>query len=42
MKKHFGYTFAFAAPIVWNDLPDDVQSALTPGCFRKKAKILSL
>ena len=30
------------APTVWNDLSDDVDSAPTLACFRKKAKILSL
>ena len=29
LKKHFGHTFAFDAPTVWNDLPDDVLSAPT-------------
>ena len=31
-KKHFGHSFAFDAPIVWNDLPDDVHSAPTLAC----------
>ena len=25
-KKDFGYSFAFDAPTVWNDLPDEVHS----------------
>ena len=41
MKKHFGHSFAFDAPMVWNDLPDEVRSATT--ClFQKKVKIVSL
>ena len=41
-NKHFGRSFVFDAPTVWNDLPDDVHSAPTLACFRKKAKILTL
>ena len=37
-KKHFGHSFAFDAPTLWNDLPDDICSALTLACFRKKLK----
>ena len=35
-KNHFGHSFAFDAPTLWNDLPDDVRSAPTLACFRKK------
>ena len=34
-------TFAYDTPTVFNDLTDDVHSAKTLACFRKKAKILS-
>ena len=34
--KHFGHSFAFDAPTVWNDLPDEVCCAPTLACFRKK------
>ena len=37
-KKRFGHSFAFDAPTLWNDLPDDVNSAQTLACFRKKLK----
>ena len=37
-KTHFGHSFAFDAPTVWNDLPDDVCSARILACFRKKLK----
>ena len=37
-KKHFGHSFAFDAPTLWNDFPEDVLSATTPACFRKKLK----
>ena len=26
-KKHFGLSFAYDAPMIWNDLPDDIRSA---------------
>ena len=38
IKKHFGHSFAFDAPTLWNDLPDDVCSAPTLACLRKKLK----
>ena len=41
-KKHFGHSFAFDAPTVWNDLPDQIHSAPSLACFRKKVKIVSL
>ena len=37
-KKHFGHSFAFDALTLWNNLPDDVRSAPTLACFRKKLK----
>ena len=37
-KKHFGHSFAFDALTLWNDSPDDVRSAPTLACFRKKLK----
>ena len=37
-NKCFDHTFTFDAPIVWNDLPDDVHSASNPVCLRKKVK----
>ena len=37
-KKHFGHSFAYDAPRIWNDLPDDVRSAKSLSSFRKKLK----
>ena len=37
-KKHFGLSFAYDAPMIWNDLPDDVRSAKSLSSFRKKLK----
>lgn len=37
-KKHFGFSFAFDAPKIWNGLPDEVRSASSVSCFRKKLK----
>ena len=37
-KKQFGLSFAYDAPIIWNDLPDDVRSAKSLSSFRKKLK----
>ena len=37
-KKHFGLSFAYDAPRIWNDLPDDVRSAKSLSSFRKKLK----
>ena len=37
-KKHFGHSFAFDAPMVWNDLPDEVRSAPIFACFIKRLK----
>ena len=40
-KNFFSHSFAFDAPTLWNDLPDDVRSAPNLACFRKP-KMLSL
>ena len=37
-KNHFGHSFAFDAPTVWNHLPYEVRSAPTLTCFRKRLK----
>ena len=37
-KKQFGLSFAYDAPMIWNDLPDDVLSAKSLSSFRKKLK----
>ena len=37
-KKHFIHSFAYYAPKLWNDLPDDVCFAPNLACFRKKLK----
>ena len=34
-KNHFGHSFAFDAPTVWNHLPNEIRSAPTLTCFRK-------
>ena len=36
--KHFGHSFAFDAPKIWNDLSQDVRSATSVASFRKKLK----
>ena len=36
--KHFGHSFAFDAPKIWNELPQDVRSATSVASFRKKLK----
>ena len=38
-EKCFDHSFAFDAPTVWNDLPDDICSAPTLACFRKRLKL---
>ena len=38
VKKQFGLSFAYDAPMIWNDLPDDVRSAKSLSSFRKKLK----
>ena len=37
-KNHFGHSFAFDAPTVWNHLPNEVRTAPTLTCFRKRLK----
>ena len=37
-KKHFGCSFAYDAPMIRNNLPDDVRSAKSLSSFRKKLK----
>ena len=41
-KNHFGHSFAFDSPKVWNNLPDEVRSAPTLACFRKRLKLYLL
>ena len=36
--KQFGLSFAYDAPNIWNELPDDVRSATSIASFRKKLK----
>ena len=36
--KHFGLSFAYDAPMIWNDLPDEVRSANSLASFRSKLK----
>ena len=37
-RKHFGLSFAYDAPMIWNDLPDEVSSANSLASFRSKLK----
>ena len=37
-RKHFGLSFAYDAPMIWNDLPDEVHSANSLASFRSKLK----
>ena len=37
-SKHFGLSFAYDAPKIWNDLPDDVHSATSLYSLRRKLK----
>ena len=37
-RKHFGLSFAYDAPMIWNDLPDEVYSANSLASFRSKLK----
>ena len=37
-SKHFGLSFAYDAPKIWNDLPDDVRLATSLHSFRRKLK----
>ena len=36
--KHFDHSFAFDAPMIWNELPHDVRSAASVASCRKKLK----
>ena len=36
--KHFGLSFAFDAPKIWNDLPDDDRGATSLASFRRRLK----
>ena len=36
--KQFGLSFAYDAPKIWNEFPDDVRSATSIVSFRKKLK----
>ena len=37
-SKHVGLSFAYDAPKIWNDLPDDVHLVTPLHSFRKKLK----
>ena len=37
-QKHFGLSFAYDAPMICNDLPDEVRSATSFASFRSKLK----
>ena len=37
-RKYFGLSFAYDAPMIWNDLPDEVCSANSLASFRSKLK----
>ena len=37
-RKHFGLSFAYYTPMIWNDLPDEVRSANSLASFRSKLK----
>ena len=37
-QKHFGLSFAYDAPMIWNDLPEEVRSANSLASFRSKLK----
>ena len=37
-SNHFGLSFAYDAPKIWNDLPDDVHLATSLHSFRRKLK----
>ena len=41
-SKHFGHSFAFDAPTVWNDLHDRGLFCPNSHLFQKKVKIVSL
>ena len=40
--SHFGLGFAYDAPMIWNEMPDDVGSANSLSFFRKQVENLSL
>ena len=37
-RKHFGLSFVYNAPMIWNDLPDEVCSANSIASFRSRLK----
>ena len=37
-RKHFGLSFVYDAPMIWNDLPDKVHSANSLASFRSRLK----
>ena len=37
-RMHFGLSFAYDTPMIWNDLPDEVRSANSLASFRSKLK----
>ena len=37
-RKHFGLSFGYDKPMIWNDLPDDVRSANSLASFRSRLK----
>ena len=37
-SKQFGFSFAYDAPKVWNELPDDIHSVTSLLSFHKKLK----
>ena len=37
-RKHFGLSFAYDTPMIWNDLPAKVRSANSLASFRSKLK----
>ena len=40
--KQFGLSFAYDAPKIWNELPDDVRSATSIASFRKKTQSIPI
>ena len=37
-RKHFGLSFEYDAPMIWNDLPEEVHSANSLASFRSRLK----
>ena len=38
-KSHYGESsFSYAAPLIWNELPNDVKLTPTLECFKKRLK----